>query len=167
MNVLHIFIFGYLLFFFLFLAWGVQRLDVGSKFPDQGWNMSLCGKMCRVWTRRPPPTWGNSLLDVFFLENQQLVSSIQLARKNSRNERHYWLVIVFSSLCLWGNDHKHTSQSREKSVHVRTPETVQPLVKKISWDELWIKDRQASGRPWALATSSRRGEVTRRKIPQG
>ena len=70
---------SYILFWMFFilvfdLAWGVQRLDVGSQFPDQGWNMGLCGKKRRVWTHRSlPPTPGNSLLDVSFLENQQLL----------------------------------------------------------------------------------------------
>ena len=59
---------------FLFLAWGGQRLEVGSQFPDQGWNMGLCGKKRRVWTHRSlSPTPGNSLLDLSFLENQQLL----------------------------------------------------------------------------------------------
>ena len=29
-------------------ALGVTRLDVGSQFPDQGWNMGLRGNKCRV-----------------------------------------------------------------------------------------------------------------------
>ena len=112
------FIYSFLHFssLFLFLAWGGQRLEVGSQFPDQGWNMGLRGKKCRVWTcRHPTPIPGNSLLDVFFLENQQLLPFHPI----SQEEQQKWKTLLACYYMLgsvFGPTTINTHQSREKKV---------------------------------------------------
>jgi len=78
--------------FFLFFACGVQRTDVGSTFPGQGLNTGhgYESPESEPLDHQGTPFWTHSSwkTNSFYL-------SIQLARKNCRNESHFWLIIIF------------------------------------------------------------------------